>query len=203
MTPVEDVLVFPEWVLCTLPDVAGYRPLDDRSERTEFLDAILDEKLLSFMPRAQAEEDESYKQLIPYVIFTHKTKILCYTRTKKSGEGRLRSKNSIGFGGHINDLDGASVRDAYQAGIRREMEEELVFDGNLDYLNFVGCIYDDSNDVGRVHFGMVYVLELDSPEVDTSDPSITDLRWLSTADLIDVRDRLENWSQMIVDSLGK
>jgi predicted NUDIX family phosphoesterase len=203
MTPQENVLVFPEWLLCTLPNIRGFRPFATAAERHDILNTVLDSTQLHFLPRDKAETDEWNIQVIPYVVFLHRDRILCYTRTKQSGEGRLRGKDSIGFGGHINDVDGLKPLDAYIAGLRRELTEELKHEGDLDFLNLVGCIYDDTTDVGRVHFGLVYTLMLLTPEVSTADESIADLVWCTTEELREAarEDRLENWSKLLVASL--
>ena len=59
------------------------------------------------------EQDPSFKQLIPYVIFRHRdasgqTRLFQYTRGKGQGESRLHAKRSIGIGGHISADDAAA-----------------------------------------------------------------------------------------------
>jgi len=46
-----------------------------------------------FVPRAEAEEDPSLKQLIPYVVITAGDKLLHYRRGSGSGETRLLRKD--------------------------------------------------------------------------------------------------------------
>ena len=69
-----------------------------------------------FMPRARAENDPSFKQLIPYVIIHSGNKFLSYVRGKAEGENRLVGNRSIGIGGHVNPayekhLFGYDIRD--------------------------------------------------------------------------------------------
>ena len=87
-----------------------------------------------FVPRAEAEEDPSLKQLIPYVVVTAGEKLLHYRRGSGSGETRLLKKGSVGIGGHINDGDGlgeAFDAAAYQRALMRELQEELVIESWL------------------------------------------------------------------------
>ncbi|PIZ35880.1 MAG: hypothetical protein COY38_01505, partial [Candidatus Aenigmarchaeota archaeon CG_4_10_14_0_8_um_filter_37_24] len=52
-----------------------------------------------------AEQDESMKQIIPYIAFKHNDKYFVYKRLPQSEEERLREKYSLGIGGHINPID--------------------------------------------------------------------------------------------------
>src|SRR5436190_9053741 len=82
----------------------------------------------TFMERNLAEHDESFKQVIPYVLVAHGNRYLLIRRTKKQGEARLHDMYSLGIGGHINDVDsGSEDRHSHivEAGMRRELNEEI------------------------------------------------------------------------------
>ena len=96
----EKVLVFPRSLFERLGVFQGFSADVDR-----YLPTILDKKNNSFQPRAQAETNPDFKQIIPYVMITDGKSILHYVRGKKAGEQRLVAKGSIGIGGHINDED--------------------------------------------------------------------------------------------------
>src|ERR1039458_6895116 len=96
----ENVLVFPRSLFERLGVFQGFSAEVDR-----YLPQILDKKNNSFQPRARAETDPAFKQIIPYVVITDGKSILHYVRGKKSGEQRLVAKGSICIGGHINDED--------------------------------------------------------------------------------------------------
>src|ERR1017187_3905156 len=123
----ENVLVFPRSLFERLGVFQGFNAEVDR-----YLPAILDKKNNSFQPRARAETDPSYKQIIPYVVVTDGKSILHYVRGKKAGEQRLVAKGSIGIGGHINDEDHslfATGLQAFQEAVRREVCEEIAVQG--------------------------------------------------------------------------
>lgn len=157
-----------------------------------------------FLPREEAEEDPTHKQIIPYAIFQHCDRLLCYVRGKKSGEQRLASKSSIGIGGHINQHDAAEAsleRDTYMTGVEREISEELIIEG--DYTQrVVALINDDSNPVGQVHLGVVHLFELDSSNVSPGEANIEDLKFLTREELLQHRADLETWSQICIDNLS-
>src|SRR6266513_3266622 len=72
-------------------------------EPRKYLDSILSRGNNFFLPRAQAEKDQSHKQIIPYALLTHGDKVLHYVRGKRAGEQRLVAKGSIGIGGHMGE----------------------------------------------------------------------------------------------------
>jgi len=151
------------------------------------------------VPRSKAEDDPTYKQLIPYVVLTHKGRILYYVRGGKGGEQRLRAKGSIGIGGHINDGDaGLSAMDrfAYHRAVEREINEELrLGSGYADRM--VAVLNDDSVEVGRVHLGVVHVFELENDQVETGESAICDLELLTPEELEKRKESLESWSQIV------
>jgi len=131
--------------------------------------------------------------------------VLHYVRGKKSGEQRLVSKGSIGIGGHMNDEDeGLFALDeaAYLEGVRREVCEELKI-GTKFKNRVVALLNDDSNEVGKVHLGVVHVFDLDEPTVEKNEAMITNLAFLSPEELRERRDLLESWSQICLDGLGE
>ena len=95
----EHVLVIPRALFDKLGSFQGFQPEADR-----YLPAMLDPGNNFFMERPTAELDPTHKQLIPYSIFHHAGRLLCYTRGGKSGEKRLVAKRSVGIGGHINPV---------------------------------------------------------------------------------------------------
>ncbi len=174
-------------------------------DAARYLPALLARENNFFVPRSRAETDPSLKQIIPYVLLTHGGKILHYVRGKAGGERRLTEKGSIGIGGHLNDGDESLFsfdETAYQAGVRREVNEELVI--RSPYTNRIAALLnDDSTDVGRVHLGVVHVFTLEGAEVGKREAGITRVEFLTPEELRARRDRLETWSQMCVDRLGE
>ncbi|MBV6501176.1 MAG: hypothetical protein CJBNEKGG_03673 [Prosthecobacter sp.] len=194
----EHVLVITRQLLDQLGSFQGFQPEVDR-----YLHAMLAPGANFFMERPAAELDPGHKQLIPYSIFHHDGRYLCYTRGGKSGEKRLVAKSSVGIGGHINPVDqghdglGESM---YYNSIEREITEELVI-GGTHTQEVIGLINDDSTEVGSVHLGVVHRFELSSDDVKSNEDAIQNLRFHTLQELVDSRDQLETWSQIIVDHL--
>lgn len=156
-----------------------------------------------FVPRSAAEDDPSLKQLIPYAVFRHGGRILHYRRGSKSGEKRLVAKRSIGIGGHINDSDGAGAGydDAtYHNAVRREIAEELALGGGFSE-RAVALLNDDSTEVGRVHLGVVHLVELESAEVAAGEASIAGLGFARPEELLAEAEEFETWSRIVLEGL--
>jgi predicted NUDIX family phosphoesterase len=174
-------------------------------EPENYLPTILDPANNHFLGRDLAEEDPSFKQIIPYAIFRHEDRFLHYVRGGKSGEKRLAAKGSIGIGGHINDTDYAASsldRDTYSIGVEREIDEELNIEGDHTQ-EVLGLINDDSNEVGKVHLGVVHLFTLESAQVTAGEDNIESLEFLTLEQLQSRHDRLETWSQICVDGLAR
>jgi predicted NUDIX family phosphoesterase len=200
----EHVLVVPTGVFHALGHFQGYCADTDR-----YLKGLLDPAHTSYRPRSAMEQDPSFKQLIPYVIFRFRDKagqtlIFQYTRGKGQGEFRLHAKRSIGVGGHISVDDAASssstAPSAYEEGMRRELEEEVIID--TPYRGrMVGLINDDETDVGRVHLGVVHLLDVDRPAIQPRETEIIDAGFRPANDLLFDIAQFETWSQICLKAL--
>src|SRR5437868_2418392 len=174
-------------------------------EPAKYLNMLLSRGNNFFFPRAQAENDPTYKQIIPYVLIAFEDTMLYYVRGKKAGELRLVAKGSIGIGGHMNETDEslfALDEQAYRTGVEREVNEEI----NINTLfedRIVALLNDDTTEVGRVHLGIVHVFDLAQQKVEKREAMITGLAFLTKAELMARRESLESWSQICVDSLGR
>jgi predicted NUDIX family phosphoesterase len=193
----ENVLVVRRALFDELGAFQGLQPDIDR-----YLAEFLKRQNNFFLPRSRAEEDPAYKQIIPYAVFTFGEKILHYVRGAKSGEKRLVAKGSIGIGGHINDCDESLFSfdlDAYRVAVHREIEEELKLEGAYED-RVAALINDDSTEVGRVHLGVVHLVALNDAGVRAGEKAIAELRFLTVGELKQRRDKLESWSQIVLDA---
>ncbi len=198
----ENVLVFSRSLFEQLGIFQGFSANVNR-----YLPAILEKKHNHFMPRAKAETDPNFKQVIPYVIITDGKNILHYVRGKKAGEQRLVAKGSVGIGGHINNDDetlfglNSFGMEAFQDAVKREVCEELSVAGEFNAIP-VGLINDDSTEVGSVHFGVVHVLRCQPGQVQKKEQVITQVELLPIEQLKAKRDQMETWSQLCLDNLA-
>jgi len=202
----ERVLVFPRSTLDALGAFQG-----TSADWRRYLDVILDKRNNKFHERFRAEEDETLKQIIPYVLFVSGQAVFSYVRGKGAGEKRLVGNRSIGIGGHINPADeqllfsaatASSDMAAYLEAVRREIAEEVTVDGPFDPA-IAAVLNDDSNPVGRVHFCVIHVCEVAPGTVRKREAQITDSGFLPIADLRGARrEELESWSAIAIEVLA-
>ena len=174
-------------------------------EPEKYLEELLSRGNNFFLPRAQAENDPTHKQIIPYALIVHGDTILHYVRGKKAGEQRLVAKGSIGIGGHLNDTDESLFawdETAYRAGVEREVNEEITIESPFED-RIVALLNDDTTEVGRVHLGIVHVFRLAEPKVQKREAMITNVAFLNKEELLKRRENLETWSQLCVDSFDR
>ncbi len=153
-----------------------------------------------FKRRGDVEEDPSLKQIIPYLIVRSGGRVMLFRRTRAGGEARLHDLHSVGVGGHIakGDVDGAA--DLIAEGLRRELEEELTVNGAWS-ARLVGVLNDDDNPVGRVHFGLVHLVDVASGEVAIRETDRLTGRLADAGEIRAAYPGMETWSQLVVDAV--
>lgn len=147
------------------------------------------------------EENFNFKQIIPYIAFISNNKVLVYKRSSKSGEGRLHDKYSLGVGGHVDleaDESKLCLQTVFDAAIR-EVEEELGVIIRRDELNVAFSINDDSDEVGKVHFGIGFVINKDV-DLDKGEQDIlVERKFMGKQEINQIYDNLETWSQLFYE----
>lgn len=128
-----------------------------------YLDLI--NKNYEFKRRGDVEENNSYQQIIPYVLFKFENKYFLYKYLPRAGEQRLVNTYQLGIGGHINKIDVNRGENVLDVGMMREWQEEVDYKGNILSKKLIGIINDDSKPVEKVHLGLVYLFEGDIPDI--------------------------------------
>lgn len=134
--------------------------------KTENLDYYIDliKKNCEFKRRGDMENDPSFKQIIPYILFKYQDKYFLYRYLKKAGEQRLLNDLIIGVGGHINKDDVKQGEDILEAGRDREWNEEVEYKDKLEK-KLIGFLADEKRPVERVHLGLVYLFTGNTPNI--------------------------------------
>lgn len=153
--------------------------------------------------RGDMEEDPSYKQLISYCILENENdEVLVYERLTGGGEGRLHGLSSIGVGGHMNDVPGATnVEEVIRENAARELEEEVGLNKqDVENMELIGFINDDQNEVGKVHIGVVFKLKVDKESVEAIETDTLKINWVNQSELSH-NENYETWSSLIIDGI--
>ena len=189
----EKILVVPRDKILFDGGFNGIKPAD-----FNFYEKIIDKNKL-FLWRSQMETDPSFKQVIPYLVFNFEDKIFLMRRKATSNETRLKSKYSLGIGGHIRqeDLESNNIFDWAE----REFNEEVVYSGNLK-IEPIGLLNDDGNDVGKVHIGFVFLLKGDIDQIKIKS-ELQEGNLLTLQECQNFYDGMESWSKFVFDYLSE
>ncbi len=158
-----------------------------------------------YMRRGDAEVDPSFKQPIAYCLIVNpelKT-VFAYKRAENKEhyqEGRLQGKWSWGVGGHIDEID---VEDKNSNPIHismlRELEEEVTIMGSKKP-RVLGYVNNDEDEVGKVHIGVLYLVETDAREVLPKDKEMAEGRMMELSELEEILESpdcvVEGWSKI-------
>ena len=168
--------------------------------------------------RGVLEEDQRFRQVIPYIAFrTNEGKFLTYVRTKSSGEKGLHSKTSVGFGGHMDAEDAIydddnefDVLESIKQGVTRETIEELGSDvyemlkDDIENLTISQLVIDDKTDVEKVHMAILIIVEINEEfEVVSEDPSIDMKGFLTKEEIQSLHNSgapVEPWSEIVINN---
>jgi len=198
----ERVLVVPTELFRRLGYFQGFS-----GEVGRYLDELLSPQHTTYRRRDQVEEDPSFKQLIPYMIFRHcdaqgRQTVFQYTRGTGQGEGRLHRKRSVGIGGHISAIDAANhgSGNPYEEGMRRELEEEVAIDTPYA-ARCVGLINDDQTAVGQVHLGVVHLFDVERPAIHPRETEIIESGFRPVEAILADMTGFETWSVICMKAL--
>ena len=196
------ILVVPNDILFV--NNSKFQGFKEHSKIEDFESRILEYK--KFMRRGDAEIDFSHKQPIGYAVIINPAtkKVYAYKRASHDAdynEKRLHGKWSIGIGGHIEkEID--ITDNPIHSSLLREIDEEILINGSQD-IKVIGYINDEKDEVGKVHFGVLYVVETDSDDVFPNDTESVHGELMSIEDIKKLKaspdSSLEGWSQIALD----
>lgn len=155
----------------------------------------------TYLGRDVVEGDPSHKQIISYCVITHGDLIYMTRRTKKQTEARLHDRLSVGIGGHVARED--SVRkDVVITGLKRELHEEVCIEKPY-HATYLGVINDNSTEVGKVHCGVCYRMEVAQNDCRILETDKMVGQWVPFAEMDRYYDDLEEWSKIVINTLRK
>ncbi len=153
-----------------------------------------------FNNRNLLENDSSYKQIIPYAVINCDDEVYLFRRTKKQTEARLHNLYSLGVGGHMNPSEDENL--SYIRGeLERELNEEVFIhnDCTIESLEPLGLINDDTNEVGKVHLGVLYDIHLSNTSIEIKEKEKMEGKWIKKSDLRLYYPQMESWSKIYID----
>ncbi len=168
MATEERVLCFPRKLFEELGVFQGLSP-----EIEKYLPVVTSSSHILYLNRSDAERDNRYKQLIPYVLVICHDKVLRYRRGRGGQETRLHGLYSVGIGGHISEED----------------------HGLFSVIN------DDSTEVGQVHFGVVHLIHVTDQNIVGRRSGIVAPEFIPIVEAVKNASGYESWSRFCLEHL--
>ncbi len=162
-----------------------------------------------WMEQGSAERNPAFKQPIGYAVLSNTSlnKIFLYQRSsddKHYAEKRLQGKYACGLGGHIEKPDAETVNPISTSTLREVSEEVNV--NESENLKTIGYI-NNEDEVGAVHFGILYVIETNLESVTPIDPEIASGQFVDIADFEIICNNpdyvVEEWARIALEPLKR
>ena len=178
-----------------------------KTEAADFEKQILEN--FEYMTRSIAEENFDYKQPIPYSVVLDKNNyVFVYKRwweNSNAWDKRLHNKISIWVWWHI-EKDVKVSQNPIHDTLIREIEEELnIKNDEIQKIEVLWYINDDTNDVGKVHIGIAYLIKLNNSNFDLLDGEIEKWEFMSIEELEKIINswnyNVEAWSKILFEPL--
>lgn len=163
-----------------------------------------------FGDRDKLETDETYRQLIPYLVLMHNERVAVFQRTARSKEKRLHGMKMIGVGGHINEKDSMwcnqDIEQFVMNGAKREIFEEIRFLTECSFGEplFRGFLVCNDAPVDRVHIGAMFTIQVNEastvlPQFRSNDQEIKFRGWEYPTRLVE--SEFETWSRIAISAI--
>jgi len=118
-----------------------------------------------FKLREEIETDLSFKQIVPYIIFSFQEKYFIFQHLKKAAEQRLKGDWLLGISGHINPIDIEQNKNVIEIAAHREWGEEINYKGKIIGRKLIGILNDEKRNVEAAHLAIVYHFKGNSSKI--------------------------------------
>jgi len=205
---VEKCLVVPRKALFGNNDEYAFSGFRKKDEWKVDLESVLSNNAF-YAPRKtpkkedDAEYREDLKQIIPGVVFLYQDKVFTYSRLNGSGEKRMVGRNDLLISGHVEPRDQrATYQETLWAGLHREFDEEMIYHPAYS-LNHIGFVNLDDDILGKVHFGLVYLIRGSSPEIAVKETEKHQGSLKTAQEISQLQPPLMSWHNIIFDEVKK
>ena len=118
-----------------------------------------------YRPRRDVEKDKKFIQIIPCGALLHKGRVFLFQRHDKSPKSRLYGKSTIWQGCHVGrPSDAQRSMSTVQKALEARIAQSLYISRKLEF-SYVGYTWDPSDKVDGKHLGLIFRLDIESPEL--------------------------------------
>ena len=157
-----EILVVPKHAVEGLLSTAPFAFIpDDESDRIQ----EIIETNGRYRRRTEVESDMDFVQIIPCGVLLHEQRVFLFQRHDKSPKSRLYGKATIWQGCHVTrPTDQIQSMCAVLAALESRVAQSLFISRKL-HSGFVGYTWDDSETGDGRHLGLIYRMDIESPEL--------------------------------------
>lgn len=180
-----------------------------RTDFDKYRDSFLKNNDPIFIDRFKVEHEyesknhlNKYKQIVSYIIIQYKNKLIRFQRHKTKVnfyEEYEDGQFSIGFGGHVQSTDHNifSEYSGYPESIEREIFEETgITLEQINKIEFIGVLNDDSTPRGKNHFAFIHLVDLKSPVFSTKEKEVMNVQLVDFSEISAKFAHFELWSKL-------
>ena len=150
---------------------------------SNLVEEMIDDFGLHVLPLTFMEDGEEYQS---YLKGQHTDLKQFYTMMR---EGKVITTS----------LPNLAESEALMRGLRREVEEEVEVERELSLVP-VGVINEETNEVGSVHLGFMFRMEV-TGEVRVRETEKLEGLWVPKSELPALREQLEGWSKIAMEAI--
>ncbi len=206
-----EILIVPKAAITDVLSEAPYAFTPD--DRTTKVQSIIETKG-QYRKRAEVELDTSLIQIVSCGVLSHEGRVFLFQRHDRNPKSNLYGKSTIWQGCHVQrSADGQVSLHTVLAALQARVAQSLFITRQLSS-NFVGYTWDDSEKGDGRHLGLIYRLDIETPELAESlkEKEFHRSRGHSLAgDFREVAELksnmeevdLEPWSRAILDDYGE
>lgn len=181
----------------------GFLPLEERD-----LTSVIMQNHFYHERGNDLENNPELQQVIPYIwiVNSEKKEVFLYKRAinqnKEEGEFREKrymNKFSGGVGGHIDRDTEEGTENPIERAMMRELKEEVEMN-SYGVPRILGYINDDTDSIGKVHFGLLAILETSEDVKARLEEGLGNGRFYSIDEAHDLltsgNDEVEGWTRI-------
>jgi len=147
-----------------------------------------------FMPRAEAESDCNYVQIVACGVLRYQDGVFLFQRKESDPKYRLYGKATIWQGCHIPKQEGVGIADLLKTTLLERVSQSL-FLSHVFPIDALGYCWDPNDPNSSRHLGVVYRILIDNPNT-AADLKKKEFRKKRGHGLIG---QFDNWQQLVAN----
>ncbi|HEX3018791.1 MAG TPA: hypothetical protein VHP36_00750 [Chitinispirillaceae bacterium] len=150
----------------------------------------------------RAETDPSITQLTIFTVVHYNYSWLTFIKCMPDITNRSTSIRSAGLTGHVHSVGNnyLFLDDSLKKEVCRIIDDSILTNAGY-HTRLAGLLFDNSDQYGRSHLGLVYVARLSRTGVEIKNDGIEKIELYGTGQLQEFRNQFDCWSRIVIDHI--